>query len=409
MSEAARAAESLAQDRVDVIQSSNAAEEAPPTANFDMPADPAAPPVPTPETSTAATRAMPPGADGFEPDLDIPFRQGSFELGVPDLEGFGEVPAQAQAPGGPMEGGQLADALGYDAATEGVILGHSVPVARGALLSLIIQLQPPDDAVARQFRYFGTAGADEDDALNITYSDRTGGGMLSLLVAAGLTLLFWMQRKTSVSYRAKLAALTIAGPLGLMTTAPADWLPILDGLFLGGIIGVSLWLIRGCVPCCLNWCMNCCRKGPETTTISTALLAALLLNCASASAQEPAVVPAPQPTTVDAPSIIIPYEPGTDPTTAERVFLPQETFLKLWNQAHPEDRRNGPAPVNGLVSEALYVAQLFSEGDEPRVSVTGRYLLHNLSRGQVTLPAACREYCRAGGDPRSHLRAVDQR
>lgn len=346
------------------------------------------PSAPTPDMAAgpgeATTRTpVASSSDGLRGGTDVPFQQGSFELGVPDFGGFAEVPL-AQAPGG-QQAGQAMGGAGVTTLADGTTRF----VSRGALLSLIIKLQPPDGAIARSFRYFGTAGTEEPATLDITYADRTGGGMLTLLIAAGLTLICWIMRKASPEFRVKLGALVIAGPLALMTIAPAGWLPVLDGLFLGGLCGVALWMLRACAPCCLEWCQSCCRRSPETkttttTTAATVLLVGLVLTCNTARAQEsgdPFMAPEqPLP-----PAIIVPYKPGTDPTTAERVFLPQHLFLKLWNQAHPEDRRTAPAPLNGLVSEALYVAELVADGDDSRVSVTGRYLLHNLSKGQVTL------------------------
>ena len=103
--------------------------------------------------------------------------------------------------------------------------------------------------------------------------------------------------------------------------------------------------------------------------------ASLLAGAAAHADEQAAQVAAPQveptfapaesylePIEKPAPGIIIPYDAGTDPLASQRVFLSHDQFLKLWNRAHPEQQLPATAPVDGLVSEALYAAKLEGEG-----------------------------------------------
>ena len=274
------------------------------------------------------------------------------------------------------------------------------PTARGALLSLSIAVHPPQGSVERVFRYLGAGDGESGAALDLTYADRTTGQMFSLVVAAAVLFLCWLMRGRTLASRIRLAILLLAGPLALMTIAPVSWLPLLDGLFLGGVAGAILWAGRGCCHWCAANC-KCClpKQAPKSAAKASLILFAVSLTAAAAHAEEqqpaeaesrpaaeaPPLVPV-EPSLDDRPYVVIPYEAGTDPSTADRVYLPFQQFLRLWNKAHPEDRRIESAPIDGMVSEALYAASLSTEEDEPTVNVTARYVVHNLRDGQVALP-----------------------
>lgn len=406
-----------------------------------------------------------PGAGGARMDdgLDIPFRQGSFQLGTPDFGGsqpqmsdghapnidlniqdsiagprvdqnlaplapFGAVDpinpqsaAPAQQPSRvsgrfsegdqsqqaaqpvPAQPGQDIDGDGFinEPVSEVFVSGLSMTqTGRGALLSLTFNLQPPPDYVARDFVYRGDVTVDNGADLKLVYASRRAGRGLSFAIAVAAILLCWMSRRRSLGDRLVVAAALLLAPIGLMTIAPTIWLPVLDGLFLGGLIGLALWGVR----CLISWCEECClrpRTSAKTTASIVALCGALLLGESAARAEDAPSQPAApvveaasdvpeQPAAADSeqlpPGIILPYDAGSDPLTSERVFLSHEQFLKLWNRAHPDQRLPVTAPVDGLVSEALYAAKIEGEGDAARIAVTARFVVHSLRTQQVTLP-----------------------
>lgn len=310
----------------------------------------------------------------------------------------GAIPAMDGAPGesqpmspddGPMQG-TGGRPLGRPAPQPGIdeLLSESArvlfePASRGALLSLTLDLQPPPGYGQRDFEYHGNTTDAAPAELDLRYADRSAGRVLALAVAAGIAFFFWWLRGRPFAARARLALIVIVIPLAVMTIAPIAWLPVLDGLFLGGLIGIGLWVLRALVLRCAS------PTGAARTAAGCLVLGAWCLVSTSSFAQDNQTPNNQTPndrTPNQPPAIIIPYEAGTDPTTSELVFLPFDQFLKLWNLAHPEERQIGPAPVDGLVSDALYSAVLEGEGEDARVAVTARYVLHNLRKRQISLP-----------------------
>ena len=87
------------------------------------------------------------------------------------------------------------------------------------------------------------------------------------------------------------------------------------------------------------------------------------------------------------PIVIVPYASGSDPLAAEQVFVPQDLYLKLWKQAHPEEQPPEKAPAPGLVEAALYTAALdTADAAHPTVRVQGRLMVRNLTTGTIVLP-----------------------
>ncbi len=88
-----------------------------------------------------------------------------------------------------------------------------------------------------------------------------------------------------------------------------------------------------------------------------------------------------------APTIVVPYDPGEDPLKAARVFLPWAKFLELWNAAHPDKAAHPPAPIDGLVAEALYAAAVpaTAAGKKPVAEVSGRFVLYSFRDDQISL------------------------
>ncbi len=359
-------------------------------ADFALPppaAAPSAPPVAgADEAPPTVTMAVPGGSDPVARPMDTPFRQGSF--GIEDQSGNGALaqtapsePAAQPAVGGPGPG-VMAD-------------GATRFVGTGGLLSLALNLQPPDGFDERSFQYYGNEPTAAD--LDLTYADRTAGRMLTLAVAAGIAFLCWCLRNRSVAFKAQMAVVLIGGPIAVMTIAAVAGLPLLDGLFLGGLIGVGLWILHAIAVPVTAWYARCCRGNNNQPVKAAALMlgAWCLLSASELLAQEANPAPGDQApaaplSTLHSPlsttHFIFPSDPAGDQSAATLVLIPHDQFLKLWNQAHPEDKKLGPAPVDGLIAEALYAARLQGADEEPRVAVTARYVLHNLRKGQITLP-----------------------
>lgn len=270
---------------------------------------------------------------------------------------------------------------------------------KGGLLSLAIPFTPPASYESRTFTYLGSEGNEGAVDLDVTYADQGEGRLVAAAVAAGVLLLFWWLRRSSRGCRTALALVAILGPAALMSLAPAAWLFVLDGVLMGGLAGVALWAIR----CCCECCRRCCRQGrgvchpsPEvsgpvsSTGAVTApahlwwLLAGIWSVTAVTGVSADDAVPSAE---AGRPIVIVPYAAGSDPLAAEQVFVPQELYLRLWRQAHPEEQPPATPPAPGVVASAAYAAALdATDTAHPTVRVQGRLMLRNLSTGAVVLP-----------------------
>ncbi|MCA9053383.1 MAG: hypothetical protein KDA75_06075, partial [Planctomycetaceae bacterium] len=399
------------------------------------------PTLPTAPPSDRGRRMIGFGAGGQQAqDLDTPFQQGNFGQGTPAFGGFqsgngrSEQERPTTQPGGEQGNGQQAgrgagadvnDAtinFGDDFATDGMLAQSQLngpaslrsngeqaqtgdfiaPRPSGALLSLALALAPPDNFISRQFRYVGAASDPAAVDLDVAYADRRGSQMLLAAAAAGVLLLLWWLRNASVATRGLLAVATIGGPFALASIVPAGWLVTLDGILIGGVIGVALWIIAAIA----GWVSHCCgRRGrqnhetadrltPSTGAQSTAgmvgwFVLGLSLASSTLRAEEPAP-PVPPPLPEEGrPIVIIPYEVGSDPLAAEQVLVPQDYYLQLWKAARPDEQPEGRPPVDAVVASALYNAQLEAGDDDNRtIKVEARFVLrHLVEEGtRLTLP-----------------------
>jgi hypothetical protein len=301
-----------------------------------------------------------------------PFAAGQFAEPAPGAKAGGEVP-----PATPESRG---------------------PVLKGALLSLAIDLPVAPDSRPTLFRYRGDPAAGQAPQVEVGIGNRRAVSILSLAWQAGVLLLFWFARHWSVGVRAALGVLGVLVPLALVSLLPLELLPYLDGLFLGSLWGLLLWLV-----CALfTHRRNVARAFPADVLRNSSapvLLCALAVACgfatrnaraqdskpqANARAQEEAGALVRRGT----PTIVVPYDPAQDALQAARVFLPWEEFLELWNAAYPDKAAQPPAPTDGLVAEALYAVQMAppQPGKKPLAEVSGRFVLDNLRDDQISLP-----------------------
>jgi hypothetical protein len=133
-----------------------------------------------------------------------------------------------------------ADFDGKPAGAEGESRG---PAARGALLSLAIDLPVTPGSRKTAFRYTGAPQPAENPALDVEYQNRRALSSVSLAWQAGFLLLFWFARVWSPAIRAALAVLGLVAPLAVVALVPIDALPYLDGIFLGTLWGLVLWCV----------------------------------------------------------------------------------------------------------------------------------------------------------------------
>lgn len=255
----------------------------------------------------------------------------------------------------------------------------------GARLSVPVDFQLPPDFRGQQFRTLGAGGVEERAALDVGFEGRQAAGVFRAILLTGVLFGFWWLRSQPWSIRGVIAAAGLAVPLALVTLVPVSWHVVLDGLFLGSAGGVVLWCaigLCGWLEHCCEFCRRCCRP---RSAAGIALLALAFGAGRVGSAQD---AQAPRESRNGASlSVTVPYEIGTDPLAADRVFLPYDEFLKLWNDAYPDRRIKRPAGLEGLIAGAAYAAELVpaEKARDARIRVTGRIVAVSFRDHQVKL------------------------
>ena len=260
------------------------------------------------------------------------------------------------------------------------------------LLSLSMALQIPPDSQSVEFQYAGNRTAEAGVGIDVAWQDQDSLDLGRVFLMTAVALFFWLMLGLSVRARSILAVLGIAVPLSLISVAPGGFHTILDGVFLGSVAAVALWMARaifnclGSFPILQRFTSNAgVRKGASAAL----MLAAFCSGTAAVNAAEPAPpVPPPVPPQQPMPnSVIVPYEAGTNSGAAERVLLTREQFLQLWNLANPDQRVDSPAPAKGLIDAAFYECQLNRIDDRnATVQVAATLILHSFQEGQIALP-----------------------
>lgn len=260
--------------------------------------------------------------------------------------------------------------------------------ARGALLSMTFDLQLPDGTRTEEFVYHGNGVRDDQIDLNIQLANRESRNLLLWTIAWAVALIGWWLRAVSRKLRAFYIFIAFIIPLGLLAILPALTHVILEGLLFGGLLTIFGWLVRACVQCCQTRCRCvwdwCCSKSNATALLLIALLGTQTL---AEDKQVPPIPPVPE----REPFVVMTYETLADLPESERVWVPHETYVKLWNLAHPEELNPETAPEASVLAEANYDAKLVQVGDQQQIEIQARWVVVNLyPKTQTLLPIAGR-------------------
>lgn len=270
-----------------------------------------------------------------------------------------------------------------------------------ALLSLAIDLTPPDGSLQKTFRYAGADPIRGAITLKLDYVDEHSGTVLRIFLVALVALVGWCLRGSNCLTKATLAALGLTIPLALLPLAPQSLQVALDGLFFGVVVACALWLLLGIVHCLETNCGNCCGRRTSQNGVTLGALIAFMLLSGSAfaqgkgqpnpepNAQAPAQAPggaAVAPPVKREATLVVPFDAGTDPLAADKILLPFDKFVELYQQAYPDKVMRQTAPHSGGVVDALYSAKLVPNEKAPEestVEVTARYAVRSYVDGQL--------------------------
>ena len=265
-----------------------------------------------------------------------------------------------------------------------------------ALLSLAIELSPPEGSLQKSFRYIGAEPSRGGVVLKLGYVDEQAGNVMRVFLIALVALLGWFLRRANCATKVTIVALGLTLPLALLPLAPQAVQVVLDGIFFGIVVVSGLWLLMGTVRCLKNCCAYCCGtqryESPKTvsSTLGAFVFAVLMMGqtvSAQPNQQQAAATPAPpSPPAHRDTVLIVPFDAGTDPLAADKILLPFEKFVELYRQAYPDKPNKGPAPYAGGVVEALYSAKIIpneKSPDDSTAEFTARFAVRSYVDGQL--------------------------
>lgn len=215
---------------------------------------------------------------------------------------------------------------------------------------------------------FASLGSDPELQVTVVHEDRLGWlatGLALVVLLYGLTL---TRRPALVKLRYLLGIFAITTLVPLVTPwydtladvlNPAYWMMWLL-LFYYVISAPVVWLWRQ-----VRRVRS--RLQPAPVAAATLLLAALLTT--AASAEEPnleALLKSLPPVHVPPGAVIIPYDPKVDDglAKAEKVFVPYDKYVELWNTAYPDKRLTTKAPPAPFGLSGASFSGVLGEGDD---------------------------------------------
>ncbi len=259
---------------------------------------------------------------------------------------------------------------------------------KGGLLSLSLDLEVPDDSRSIELQYAGTRDAVDGVGLRLHWQDRQAGELGRVFLMLAVALVLWLMLGASLRTRVIFAVLCITLPLGLVSIAPDALHAVLDGVFLGGLLAVALWIARALLNLLRRFGLHEVLALPlrwAEKRMAGVLLLSLILSQAAVAAEPPVVAP-PVPPVVPRTDVIVPFDPAQNPELADRVLLTREQFIDLWNLAKPDEKVTRQAPRDGVLADAFYQCELNSpDGASPRASVTATLILVSFREKPVTL------------------------
>lgn len=230
-----------------------------------------------------------------------------------------------------------------------------------------------------------------DPRLSLTVVNRRQfqalGLALALAVLVGGIALTNAKAHRKLAYILTVAVAATLIPLLAGVAGPAA---ILNGAFYAAMLLVPYYLLVGLVRSVVRRVRALLRPRSAATTI----LAALVVGLAAASSN-PAraeddgayyirVAESPVPVNVPADALIVPYDPksGTGIRDADKLMIPYDRFVELWNLANPKQRIVAP-PAPYALAGASFTTTL--QGDD-YVLVQGRVDLQVYTEGYAIVP-----------------------
>ena len=223
-----------------------------------------------------------------------------------------------------------------------------------ARLSIRAHVAEPDNYRSMQFRSIG--GTAEAGTLQVVVQQRSHIEALRVIAAALILLLCLWMNSASLTTKLCFAVACLMSAAAAAALVPNQLQSAVDGTIIGTLLGIGIWISTAAVCCLRSACRIICScrcwsffQSRRATTTAAIIIA---LTCfASNNAQ---LTAADEDNKVTRPDIVLPYTPGRPELLADRVFLPQKEFLKLYNQAYPDQLQAAGSPTASRVVAAFY-------------------------------------------------------
>ena len=247
-----------------------------------------------------------------------------------------------------------------------------------ARLSVIASIVDPEQYSQRRYRSIGAV--DDSTGLSVTIRRRTSLNALRFLSATGILLIGLWIRKRSTAARIAVILIPAVLALGAVPLLPGDYQPLIDGIVIGSLLCVILWLLllAGC-KLCSAVCQCCSVMGLRKVTTASAVL--FLSGVVQAMPQEEQ-----QQAKDSSIDIVVPYQPDRPAGLSDRVYLPHARFMELYRVANP-DRLAARTPAKSGVVGAWYTSGDLRQVKEAiwSQSFTGRFVLRTYGVGPQTI------------------------
>ena len=278
---------------------------------------------------------------------------------------------------------QLTVPTDADSADYAVAAGRRAGAAR---LSIRAHVAKPEDYSSLQFR---SIGATQDAGiLQVVVQERSKLKALRFIAASLVVLLCLWVTSSSLSKKLCLAVVLLLSAAAAVSLVPNQWQSIVDGVAAGTLVGMTQWTVCGIVCWIKAWC-SCFRKHGccgffKPRNVTTALI---LLTLASPAAQEATAAPQDEAERTTRPDVVLPYSRGRSELLADRVFLPREEFLKLYQQAYPGELKAERPPSDNKVVAAFYKSGELKQIEDSNWSqtFTVRYVIRGFSDDPATV------------------------
>ena len=257
-----------------------------------------------------------------------------------------------------------------------------------ARLSVQVGLEVPADYQSREFRSVGDPITTPSPLQIVVLSEQQIAAM-RIIAALCMVIAFWWLRNARPSTCSAASIVVFLSAAALIPFVSNQWQCVLDGILIGSIFGCVIWLLRWMFCKFSSQRIAFRQQFPDNALKATGTVVSLMLMTFAESpilvAQEPATV---SDNTLN-PSVVVPYAADQPALRANKVFIEQQAFEKLFALAYPELRPSGEsAPATSAVIAAFYQADKMTpvSGKQHVLQVNARYVVFHQSEAAAQIP-----------------------